>query len=520
MKRPTTIAQRLPAERMVAILLWSLAWLSLSSPARGQIAPEMAPETVDSVWRLSRLNEAVEVVTLPRLPDESPRPPSESLPLAGRSDETAGWLESPVTLAPTSSVMVPDVAAPQSSVIESSLSSPVRVGYDSGFVVASDTPIELRAENSAYRLRVNGWGQLRHAIYESEGRNPDRNQFGLKRARLTLSGSAFTPHFTYFVQLDGRSSSGDDMRLLDYVLTYDFGANLWGLDPGTFTFKTGKYKMPTTMARYLSGREFEFTDRSMASMFFDVNRSLAWGLQGKTCHARPVHWEMAVFNGLVTGGAETGSAGTLDDNFAYSFRLFGYPQGDWGDGLLADFDGHRELATRVGLGLANSTIDRTGSTEFSRVRVVDTGETLSSIIPLGVRTYSVSIASFDYSAKYRGWSATMEYYLRSIDSFRGAPVPDLFDHGFWLQLGKFIVPGKFQVLMRWSRVVGDSGSLGGRDLSSDEISAGFAWYVRKEHSKLTFDITNLDGATISSDALDVAPGDIGTLIRTQIQFAF
>ena len=59
---------------------------------------------------------------------------------------------------------------------------------------------------------------------------------------------------------------------------------------------------------------FELADRAMASMYFDVNRSLAWGLYGQDDRWRvPLNWEVAIFNGIVTGGAETGSSGTLDD---------------------------------------------------------------------------------------------------------------------------------------------------------------------------------------------------------------
>ena len=71
--------------------------------------------------------------------------------------------------------------------------------------------------------------------------------------------------------------------------------------------------------RQLNLESFEFADRSVASSFFDVNRSLAWGLYGeRNDWNRPWDWELAVFNGLVTGGAETGSSGALDNNFAYS----------------------------------------------------------------------------------------------------------------------------------------------------------------------------------------------------------
>ena len=56
--------------------------------------------------------------------------------------------------------------------------------------------------------------------------------------------------------------------------------------------------------------------------------------------------------------------------------------------------------------------------------------------------------------------------------------------------------------------------------SSDEIAGGVVWYFRGQHAKLTFDVTHLDGAPINSAALDISPGDLGWLFRSQIQFAF
>ncbi len=396
-----------------------------------------------------------------------------------------------------------------------------RVGYDNGFLIANQKQGDLQAGDFPFRLRINGWGQLRHTYFQSEGINPDQNQFQLERGRLVISGSAFTPDFSYFFQFDGRSSSGDDVRLLDYRLTFDIGRHWWGLDQGKFGFKTGKYKMPFHLARWLSGRELEFTDRSVASTYFDVNRSLAWGLYGRFDRCRvPIYWETAIFNGLVTGGAETGSSGDLDDKFAYSARLMWYPTGTWGESELADFECHRHLATRMGVGVANSTIDRSGLTEFNSIRVVDSGETLASILPATVDQYSVSLYSVDASLKYQGWSFTSECYFRQIDNIRGAAIPDLFDYGYWIQIGKFVVPSEVEIMARWSRVIGDSGTLGISDESSSEVAVGFVRYFRGQNAKFTFDTTYLDGAPIDSAALDIQPGDIGWLYRTQIQFAF
>ena len=396
-----------------------------------------------------------------------------------------------------------------------------RVGQQHLFLGLERRPVAIDQNRDPFTLKINGWGQLRHTVFDSDGPNNDLNQFQLKRGRLIFSGSAFTDDFSYFVQIDGRSSSGDDLRLLDYFLTYDIGHHRWGLERKAFRFKTGKYKMPFTMARYLSGREFEFADRSMSSTFFDVNRSFAWGLEGNlTMMSRPPTWEIAVFNGLVTGGAETGSAGTLDTNFAYSGRVYAYPTGEWGATELADLEWHDRLATRVGIGVAQSDIARSGSTEFGSVRVVDSGRRLSNLLPVSISDYSVALFSIDGSLKFRGWSATFEHYFRNIGGFRGASQADLFDHGFWLQLGYFVVPEKLQLLTRWSRVQGNSGTLGTLDQSSEELAGGFVWYFRGQNAKFVFDATYLDGAPINSPALDITQGDLGWLVRSQIQFAF
>ncbi len=397
----------------------------------------------------------------------------------------------------------------------------VDVGYDRGFVIASEGNPGINPAELPFLLRLNGLAQLRHTRFESRTQRPDLNQFQLMRGRLIFSGNAFTPDLRYFIQIDSRSSRGDEIRLLDYFLEFDLGHYWLSTRRGALVFKTGRYKVPFTFARFMSAREFQFSDRSVASMFFDLNRSLAWGLGGEVeCRDTPMEWELGLFNGFITGGAETGSVGALDNNFAYSARIFAFPLGTWGTGTLSDFDWHESLATRVGAGYAGTVIDRSSATEFNVIRVVDSGRRLSDLLPAAIVEYSVDTFCVDASAKYRGWSVTSEYYFRNIHGYTGDVLPGLFDHGFWLQVGKFAVPQKLELLARWSRVVGTSGTLGQDEQSADEVAGGFVWYFRGQNAKLTADATWLNGAPINSSALDISPGDIGWLIRTQIQLAF
>lgn len=405
---------------------------------------------------------------------------------------------------------------------------PVLVGYDDGFVVASRRNLDLQTGDYPYRMRLNGYGQLRWVDFDPTG-NPDvdgqpLNQLQLARARLSLSGNVISNDFDYFVQIDGRSNSGDNLRLLDYYFRFDFARYLWDCEPGTLGVRVGRYKMPFTLSRAISGQQFQFADRSMASTFFDVNRSLGAGLYGATNSlAMPIFYEAAVFNGLVTGGAETGSSGQLDDNNAIAMHAYLYPTGDWGEGELADFEIHDHLATRVGGGFATTTIDRSGATEFASVRVVDTGQTLADVLPLDVIAYDADLFCVAGSMKYRGFSATLEYYFRTIRNFRGNDAlsdSELFDHGFWVQSGYFVFRDKLELVARWSRVDGESASLGETDRSSDEIAGGLNYYFRRQRAKITFDATHLNGATVDSSALNIEPGYRGWLVRTQMQFGF
>jgi hypothetical protein len=68
--------------------------------------------------------------------------------------------------------------------------------------------------------------------------------------------------------------------------------------------------------------------------------------------------------------------------------------------------------------------------------------------------------------------------------------------------------------------MGRSGTLGLTQENADEKAGGIVFYLRGHDAKLTFDASYLDGAPVNSSSLDIVPGDVGWLIRTQIQFGF
>ncbi len=117
-------------------------------------------------------------------------------------------------------------------------------------------------------------------------------------------------------------------------------------------------------------------------------------------------------------------------------------------------------------------------------------------------------------------SVISEYYVRQFAGFSGGVVPDIHDHGVWSELGYFVVPERLQLIGRHAHIVGNSGTLGGADQSSDEIAAGCVFYARGHNLKLTFDATHINGVPVSDSALSMRPGDAGWLYRTQFQWKF
>ncbi|MDA0284558.1 MAG: hypothetical protein O3B86_14515 [Planctomycetota bacterium] len=388
--------------------------------------------------------------------------------------------------------------------------------YDRGFVLrpydATKTPFEMK---------INSWFQLRHSVLNSDGPNPDQNDIEFERSRLIFRFHSISEYLEYFLQIDGDDDQAQRLDVLDFYISYDVGADQLGLDDGRLSIRAGRWKLPFNRTRYTSGLNLQFADRSMSSVFFDIDRSVGIGLFGKEeLLGKTVNWETAMFNGIRTNGLRPGRQGELDRNLGVSGRVFSDLIGDWGTDEESDLSWHDELAVRIGAGFAFSREDASdGPAEFGRVLVVDSGQTLASALP-GADEYNLFLYAVSADMKYQGWSLMSEYYFRSVSEISGAAVPDLLDHGFLLQTGYFIVPERLEVMARWSRIVGNSGTLGMRDQSADEVAGGIACYFKGRNLKLVFDATHVNSSPINDRAVGFLPGDDGMLYRTQLQFLF
>jgi len=394
------------------------------------------------------------------------------------------------------------------------------VGYANGYVIASPDLESIPTREYPFSVRLSSWLQMRHAIFQSDGPNRDRNAFSLERIRIGIDGHAYSPDLQYNLVLDANSDQAVQVTFLDAFVSYDFGRNLLSLDANRLGFRAGKWKSPFSRSREESARRFQFTERSVANLFFDIGRATGVSLYGShDLLSVPSRFEIALINGLNTGRDAVVSANDLDQNFGWSARTSLDPLGQFTDGE-SDLSWSEQHALRLGAGVAGSRVDRAGIREFDRPRVVASGQPLSNLLPDSVDAYDVLFFTVDGHWKIRGFSLIAEHHWRSLSQFSGGSVSDLGDSGLLVQSGYFVIPRRLEFLARWSRVVGNSGTLGLANQKTDEIGTGAVWFIKGNDVKYTMDVSWIDGVPTNSPRLSLLPGDEGWLMRSQLQVGF
>lgn len=411
----------------------------------------------------------------------------------------------------------------------------VATGYDSGFYIASPEGIKVGDLDVPFLLRHRARLQFRHSYFDSTGPNPDENDFELERARLQFLGYFLRPYLEYQITLDGDEDDTREVETIgfyDWFISYNFSKPL-GWECSEMGLRFGKWKSPMWRQETESSGRQQFTDRSMADKFFQVDRNDGVTLFGKFDLAgRPLKWEAGFINGFNTttsrpsrAATTTGAPPDMDNDLAFVSKTSWDLIGEWGDA-----DGEPDImyhccpALRAGTTFGATRVDLGSGTletrESREIRVCDTGARLTDVLPDSVSEFTELLYGADWGFKYRGWSLNNEYFCRNIFDFAGADVDNLFDWGTYAQLGYFIVPKKVEVAGRYSTVIGNSSTLGGNFHSGDEVAGTFNYYVRGHNLKFQFDVSHYNGAVIGSSSGQFLAGDEGWLFRTQVQIYY
>lgn len=388
--------------------------------------------------------------------------------------------------------------------------------YDSGFVLRPFCP-----EENPYELKVNGWIQFRHHGFARDAeswtdnagvtrRIRNRNALDIERGRLVFSGYAIDQRLTYFLQLDGDTDGRHVVDFFDYWWAWEFNDR--------FSLQFGKRKVSASRQWLLTARRTRFVDRPLANDFFRPDRTL--GIFGVGRIGENGHIEVMIGNGYNTTNLP--DSGT-DNFFAFATDNYFDPLGDYGSQIV-DYDWTRDPRVRIGHSFVYSpnAADSLGTplpeADFLRLtdgtRLTQTGALAPGVT---VSDFDIYFYGVDAAAKWLGWSINVEVFLRWIEDIQGdgaLSVTDLFQHGFYVEGGRFIVPKKLDVNFRYSQVSGLFGD-------ASEYAAGFNWYPLDTHKmKISFDVTALDGSPLNNPSTDILVGDDGLLFRTQFQAEF
>lgn len=385
------------------------------------------------------------------------------------------------------------------------------VEYDQGWLLRparpDQSPFSLKF-NSQTQFRYTGYANASDSFTDRAGVTTpinSRNDFDINRGRLIFSGYAFNPETKFFTNIDYNSVSARQVQLLQAYLQHDFSPS--------FEIRYGITKVPGTWEWQESSRVTLGAERTMATTFFRPSMTAGIWARGDLTDA--LHYEAMVGDGFNTF---TLNAAQLDSNFAYSTMLWWEPLGKYEAGF-SDFEQHESKVVRLGHAFTytRNEADPTGEPgpEQTVIRLSDG----TRLVDPGALAPGVTVNQFDillYAAhlgfKHRGASISLEYYLRWLSELQGsAPLPfdNIFDHGFYVQAGRFWLPKKLEFYGLGSYVTGEFGD-------GSEIGGGLNWYVHESRNwRMTFDTVHLSTPPTVQSRTGLQVGGSGLLFRVQ-----
>lgn len=385
------------------------------------------------------------------------------------------------------------------------------VVYDGGWVLrpydVEASPYELQI-NLHNQFRYTGFGPSKPTFTNSAGVTvpiEDRNDFDINRGRLVFSGYAFDPKLRFYANIDYNTVSETPIQLLMSWATFAYS--------DAFNLHAGLGKVPGTWEWLETSRYTLGADRTMATTFFRPSMTAGVWIDGEV-------GEGVFYRGLIGNGFNTFSlrAGELDSNLAYSGMVWWEPLGSFGVGF-SDLEYHETPVVRVGNAMTYTHNDRGSSGDPGPEQTVIRLSDGTRLVEPGAIAPGVTVNEFDISlyaihggVKYRGICISAEYFLRWLTALRGTgplPIDSLFDHGYFVQGGFFVVPQRLELFSTGSYVTGDYGA-------GSQIGGGANWYLKgRRGSRFTLDVGYLDRSPAQQDRTGYVAGASGTLVRLQ-----
>lgn len=363
-------------------------------------------------------------------------------------------------------------------------SKPPSYGPGKGFTLTS--------EDAKFSLTLGGYIQPRYSFAEKDdehvarAQQADVSEFRVRRAKLVLSGHAFTKGLTYKLQTE-LTNSGNARMLDDAYLNYRWRDEL--------QVRAGQDKVPFSRQWLDAGWALSFIERSIASDAFYAGRDLGLTVNGK------------LLGGMITyaiggyGGSGQSALSTSTDNAA-ALRLVANPFGDM-PYVEADIDMSERPLLSVGGNYYRKAFRRStasGSTNgfaTNNVQLVANNLAFTSpSIPNGwlgggasqfddAEKVEVDTFGIDAAFKWMGLAVQGEFYYGRAEGQSSSEL--LHARAGYGQVGYMVLPRHLEAAVRYSLVDPDTAQ---HDDSRTEYQGAVSYYVTGHPLKLQAEFTH------------------------------
>jgi hypothetical protein len=321
--------------------------------------------------------------------------------------------------------------------------------------------IYMRLFSYARYLNQKGLDDTYTDFFGNEKTVQQREDFQLNKFFLPFSGWFLDPSWRYYLYVwSSNVSQGDPAQVVG-------AGNLSYVANSHLTIGAGITSLPAV--RSTEG-QFPFwlsvDARLIADEFFRGSYTTGVWVKGQVVPG--VNYMAMLANNLSTLGISASQLDNTLDTWSVMLNWLPTTQEFGPIGAFGDFEGHEDLATRLGVHFTHSTEDAqsqpgTNSIENSQIRLTDGSIIFTpSLFGPGITVEKVQyeMASFDAGLKYRGFALEAEYYRRELSNFVGPGtqiIDDITDDGYQVQASAMVLPRLLQLYVGHSEITGDYG---------------------------------------------------------------
>lgn len=350
---------------------------------------------------------------------------------------------------------------------------------------SSGNGILIASADSSYVMAINGRIQSVFETISDANANTATTDFLLRRCRLNIEGKAFSPYFSYRIQLgfahgdisSSNSSTQNNLILRDAMLFYE--PVKW------LRFGFGQTKLPGNRQRLISSASLQLVERSISNNNFTLDRDKGLWIYNQFKMNKSI-----LKSTIAISSGEGRIVSDKNGKLCYSGRIEFLPFGNFsGKGDYTEADTEKELKPKLAIA---------GVYSFNEAATRTMGQ-------LGDYLYNSESANIQYYGadllfKFKGFSIEAEYYNRNSNKGVIANLNDnaqlnyvISGNTLMLQSGYFITK-RNEIACRYAQITPNN-SVASIMKSQKEYVVGFSHYFRKHSLKLQNDLTFLENGS-------------------------